>query len=116
MTVGLGISPGLLELAVRISVWASLAAPEPIPVRATVWRVASSLMIRLPIALSVGGSFTGLTVKRKLRIAVSVPSLTVTVIVALPTSLVAGVSWRFRASPLPLNTILALGTRTWLEE
>ena len=42
------------------------------------------LIVRSGILEIVGGSFTGVTVRTKLSLAVASPSLTVTVIVALP--------------------------------
>src|SRR2546422_8494106 len=113
---GLEISAGLLEMAIRLSVWLSLAAPELIPFKGTVCSPASSLMMRLLIGFSVGRSFTGSTVKTKDVLALLIPSLIVTVMVALPFSLVAGVSCRLRASPLPLKTMFAVGTSTGLDE
>src|SRR5438105_9939545 len=113
---GLAISAGLLERAIRLSAWLSLAAPELIPLNGTVCRPASSLMARLEMAFSVGGSFTGSTVKIKEVLALLIPSLIVTVMVALPFSLLAGVSCKLRTNPLPLKTILAVGTSTGLEE
>ena len=77
----------LLEEAVTVSVWDSLAAPEPMPERLTVCRPAFSLMVRLASALSVGAWLTGLTVTVKVRemmLLLAPPSLTVTVIVAEP--------------------------------
>jgi len=87
VTEGVGISPVLLEEAVTASVWFSLAAPEDMPARLTVWRPAFSLMVTLASALSVGGWLTGFTVTRKVRetmLLLVPPSLTVTVIVAEP--------------------------------
>src|SRR6266705_685784 len=64
-TVGLGTSTVLLEVAVTVSVWFSLAAPELIPERFTVCKPAFSLMVRLASELRVGGWLTGLTVTVK---------------------------------------------------
>ena len=55
VTAGVGIRPGLLEEAVTVSVWTSLVAPEVMPERLTVCRLAFSLMVTLASALSVGG-------------------------------------------------------------
>ena len=44
----------------------------------------SSSMLRLTISEIVGGSFTGVTVSTNVSLAVSAPSLTVTVMVAVP--------------------------------
>ena len=61
--------------------------------------------------MKVGGSLTGLTVSRKVSSANSPPgSVTLTVIVAAPFSLAAGVIGSVRLAPLPPGTRLALGT------
>src|SRR5437667_78766 len=110
------MSVGLLERAITLNVWLSLAAPEPIPPSGTVCSAASSLRVRLLIGLRVGGSFTGNTVSRKEVLALLIPSLTVTVIVALPFSLVAGAICKLRERPLPPKTIFPVGISTGLEE
>ena len=94
MTAGLGIKLGLLEEVVTASVWTSLAAPELIPDRLTVCKLAFSLRVTLASALSVGAWLTGLTVTVKVRettLLLAPPSLTVTVIVAEPKVEAAGV-------------------------
>src|SRR2546429_7387110 len=91
--VGFGISPGLLEVAVTVSVWTSLVAPELMPERFTVCGPASSLIERLARALSVGGSLTAFTVTVNVRVTVLLrgcPSSTVTVIVAVAFPLARG--------------------------
>jgi hypothetical protein len=65
LTVGLGIKPGLLETAVTVSVWISLAAPEVMPDKFTVCSPAFLLMVKLLMAFNVGGWFTALTVTVK---------------------------------------------------
>src|SRR5690242_20305367 len=95
--VGFGIRPGLLEVAVTVSVWISLVAPEVMPVRLTACCPASSLMVTLAIASRVGCWLTPLTVTVKERLMVLFwvwPSLTVTVMVQLPKKLGAGVKFR----------------------
>ena len=57
-----------------------------------------------------------LTVRRKLELAVALPSFTVTVIVAVPVCPVAGVTVTVRFAPEPPKTILALGTRVEFDE
>ena len=77
----------LLEEAVTASVWTWLLAPELMPDRLTVWRLAFSLMVILASELSVGGWLTGLTVTVKdweTMLLVAPPLLTVTVMVAEP--------------------------------
>ena len=54
----------------------------------------------------VGASFAGVTVSTNVSLAVSSPSLTVTVIVAVPDWLAAGVTVTVRFAPLPPNTTL----------
>ena len=57
----------------------------------------------------VGGVFAAFTVNTKLVEAVSVPSLTVIVMVDVPLRPVAGVITALRPAPLPPKTILATG-------
>src|SRR5438552_1381401 len=65
----------------------------------------------------VGGSFTGLTVRRKLLVALPpLLSETMTEMVAAPDWLGAGVTIRARFAPEPPRAILALGTRVGLDE
>jgi hypothetical protein len=56
------------------------------------------------------------TVTLKLRLAVSVPSLTVMVICAVPDCPAAGVTVTVRFAPLPPSTIFAVGTSVVEEE
>src|SRR5213594_3371423 len=87
------------------------------PERFTICRPASSLRVRLPIGLSVGGSFTGLTVRRKLvEEDAPLPSVTVIVMGAVPNWLGSGVITSIRLALLPKNTMLALGTSARLED
>ncbi len=69
-----------------------------------------------PIAVMVGGVFAAFTVNTKLVEAVSVPSLTVTVIVEVPLSPDAGVMTALRPAPLPPKTMLATGTSVAFDE
>src|SRR6266496_4835832 len=106
-----------LEEAVTVSVWFSLGGPAVIPLRLIVCRPPSSLMVRLPRALRVGGSLTGLTVKR--NVLVPLPrsvSVTIIEITAVPLELAAGVMVAVRLAPLPPKTTLALGTRPGLDD
>ncbi len=64
---------------------------------------------------SVGGWF-GRTITEKLLFAAAEPSLTVTVIVALPDWLNAGITCTVRFDPLPPNRTLASGIRTGFDE
>src|SRR4051812_30971452 len=98
--VGVGMRVGLLERLVAVKVWpASSAGPALIPARFTVCTPASSLKERLPKALSVGASFTALTVTVKVLVTALTPplavpplSVTTTVMTAVPLLLAAGVN------------------------
>ncbi len=68
------------------------------------------------MAVMVGGVFTAFTVNTKLVEAVSVPSLTVIVIVDVPLRPAAGVITALRPAPLPPKAILATGTNAASEE
>ena len=73
--------------------------------------VSTSLMIDM-----VGASFTALTVTKKYSLVDSVPSLTVTVMVADPDSLSAGVTVTVRLASLPPKTMFPLGTTVVSDE
>jgi hypothetical protein len=64
VTVGSGINPVFEELAVTVKLWLS-PKPAVIPARLTVCAGASWLSATFPIAFSVGASFIGFTVTRK---------------------------------------------------
>ena len=68
------------------------------------------------MAEMVGGVFAALTVNTKLVEAVSVPSLTVIVMVEVPLPPAAGVMTALRPAPLPPKTMLATGTRVASDE
>jgi hypothetical protein len=53
-------------------------------------------------------------VRTKVSLVLNEPSLTVTVIVAVPLSLLAGVTVTVRFAPLPPKTILEFGTKVVL--
>jgi hypothetical protein len=57
-----------------------------------------------------------LTVRVKVVLVVSAPSLTVRVRVAVPVWLAAGVTVTVRLAPLPPNTMAALGTKVVFED
>src|SRR5688572_6493782 len=70
-----------------------------------------------PIAVMVGGVLAGFTVNTKFVEAVSVPSLTVTVIVAVPLSPATGVMTTLRLAPFPPpKVMLAFGTSVAFDE
>ena len=64
-------------------------------------------------SLIVGASFTAFTVNTNVSVELAVPSLTVSVIVALPFWLLAGVTVTVRLAPLPPSTMFASGTNPW---
>ena len=64
----------------------------------------------------VGASLMGLTVSTNMALASSAPSLTVTVIVAVPVWLAKGVTATVRLGPLPPKVMLPTGTSPGLEE
>src|ERR1043166_1973788 len=66
------------------------------------------------MAPRVGGAFP--TTSRKVSLALLVPSFTVTVMIAFPVWLVAGVTLTVRLLPEPPKTMLAFGTSVGLEE
>src|SRR6185436_3775274 len=110
----LGTNVGLDEppLTARLpgAVWASPTVKLSAPV------VPSSLIVWSGTSETVGGVFTPLTVRTKTSAALREPSLTVTVMVALPTWPGAGVTVTVRLLPLPPNTMLPLGTSVGLDE
>ena len=109
VTVGLGISAVLLDVAVTVSTWVS-PPPAAIPVRFTVCALASSrIAAGFAIVSRVGASFTAVTVRTKVSLVVAVPSLTVTVIVDAPNWLAAGVAVSVREAPEPPKIRFALG-------
>ena len=64
----------------------------------------------------VGASLTAVTVSVKFIDVLSVPSLTVTVMLAVPLSPDTGVTITFLASLLPPKTIFAIGTSATFED
>ena len=87
------MSVGLLDEAVTVRVCGSLVAPELMPVRLTVCRLAFSFMVTLESGFKVGCWFTGLTVTvnvRDMMLLLAPPSSMVTVIVEEPNPLVLG--------------------------
>src|SRR5690349_19658662 len=68
------------------------------------------------MAVIVGGVFDALTVSTNESLALFVPSLTLTVIVAMPVWLLAGVTVTVRLLPLPPKTTLFVGTSMGFED
>src|SRR2546426_11256450 len=64
----------------------------------------------------VGGVFTAVTVSTNVSLALFTPSLTVTVIVAVPVCPAAGVTVTVRFDPDPPKTMLLVGTSVGLDE
>src|SRR5438128_5731226 len=64
----------------------------------------------------VGRSFTAFTVNTKVSLALNCPSLTVTVIVAVPFWLSAGLTVTVRFAPEPPNPMFPFGTSAGLDE
>ena len=52
---GVGMSAGLLDVALTVSVWSSFDAPELMPVSRTIWEPPSSLMMMSEMGSRVGG-------------------------------------------------------------
>ena len=73
-------------------------------------------MVRFAMDEIVGASFTAVTVSTKLSEAVSEPSLTVIVMVAVPERFAAGVTVTVREAALPPSTMFATGTSDVFEE
>ena len=110
----LGTSVVLEELPLTVKL------PDAVSASPTVNAIAAVAVFMVVLWLGmleiVGASFTAFTVTKKLVLLLSCPSLTVTVIVAEPFWLVAGVTVTVRFAPLPPNTTFALGTSVVLEE
>src|SRR5262245_12152450 len=100
--------PGLLDDALRATVWLSSRAPVVSPVRLTVCGGLFSFKWRSAIASMVGGSFTGRMVNRNDWLTVDAPSETETVIGVAPDTFEAGMMTRVSFVPSPLNAPLAM--------
>ena len=68
------------------------------------------------IKLAATGGAGSCTVRRKLLLALSGPSLTITVIVAVPVWFVAGVTRMVRLEPLPPKLMLATGVSVGFDD
>ncbi len=73
-----------LFVTVTVNVWASLLAPELMPVRVMVTLPGLYFKNTFVNTFNVGGSFTGLTVRTKLVLFVAAPSLTLSVMRVVP--------------------------------
>src|SRR6266571_4966942 len=107
--VGLEEAPETIRLPATVCASPTVKAIGAV---AVFWLVDRSAMLEI-----VGAVFAvALTVSTKLSLAVRLPSLTVTVMVAVPVWLRAGVTVTVRLAPEPPKTMLATGTKVGLEE
>ena len=88
-------------------------APVAASTHVSVTSVPSAVPTR-PVGGSGGGAVV--TVMSAVRVVVSAPSLTVTLIVVCPTCSATGVSVSVRVPPEPLIARLAFGSSVWLDE
>src|ERR1051325_2775881 len=109
-----GMSVGFDEPAVKVRLPAAVSTSPIVKLMAPV--EVSSLIVRSVVWEMVGRSFTEVTVRTKVSLAVEEPSLTVTVMVAEPNWLVAGAIVIVRAEPAPPIAILPFGTSVGLED
>ena len=107
-----GSKLGLLEAALTVRSAALLSTSPMVNAIAPV--LASSSIVRSAMSLMVGASLTGATITKKVSVALSAPSETVTVMVAEPLLLAAGVTVSVRFAPLPLSTRPAGGIKSAL--
>src|SRR6266852_5992864 len=114
--VGLGISEGLLDVAVMRTVWVlSLDGPGLMPERNSVWAPEFSRMVMLVGVFNVGTWLTKAIVSVSDVLEEAMPSLTDIVIVAVPNVFVRGAMVTVRLLLLPPKTMFVLGTRLVLE-
>ena len=109
-----GTSAGLEEVPLTIRLDAGLSASPTVKLIGPV--EVSWLIVLSGIFEIAGASFTGVTVNTNVSLLLRAPSLTVTVMVALPDWFVAGINVTVRLEPLPPKRILAFGTSPGLEE
>src|SRR6266498_5582887 len=107
--VGLDETPETVRLPAAVCASPTVKAMGAVAIP---WLVETSAMFEI-----VGAVFAEvLTVNTKLSLAVRLPSLTVTVIVAVPVWLRAGVKATVRFAPEPPKIMLAPGTKVGLDE
>src|SRR5439155_14351045 len=94
-----GTSPGLEEVPLTVRLEAGLSASPTVKLIGPV--EVSWLIVLSGIFEIVGASFTGVTVNTNVSLLLRAPSLTVTVMVALPDWFVAGINVTVRLEPLP---------------
>src|SRR6185295_5598935 len=97
-----GTNVGFEEPLLNVKLPAAVSASPTVKLNAAVG--VSSLIVWFAMAVIVGGVFTAVTVSKNVSLAVFVPSLTVTVMVAVPVWPVAGVTVTVRLLPLPPYT------------
>src|SRR5206468_5492725 len=109
-----GTNVGLEESLLKVRLPGAVSASPTVKPSAAV--LVSSLIVWSANPVIVGGVFTALTVSPNGSLALLVPSLTVTVIVAVPVCPVRGVTVTVRFVPLPPNTMLLAGTRVGFDD
>src|SRR5438093_1425980 len=107
--VGLEEGPETIRLPAAVCASPTVKAMGAV---AAFWLMDRSAMLEM-----VGAVFAvALTVNTKVSLAVRLPSLTVTVMLAVPVWLRAGVTVTVRLAPEPPKTMLATGIKVGLEE
>ena len=113
--LALGTSPGFEELAVTVRVATGVSTSRTVKGNTPV--ASPSLMVWFAGGEIEGRSFTGLTVRVNVRLAIpKFVSFTNTAMEALPLWFVAGSTVTVRLLPLPSKTILEVGTRFVFDE
>ena len=103
-----GTKVGFDEPLVRMRLSSAVSASATVNASAAV--LVSSATVWSAIPEIVGGVFCAVTVSTNVSTLRLMPSLTPTVIVAVPVKLAAGVTVTVRLLPLPPNTMLFVGT------
>src|SRR2546426_262669 len=101
------VAPGGALLRLKVSVCGGESGSVALLVKV---RVSPALLVRLEIAASTGGRFE-YTVKKNEVLAAARPSDTLTVIVATPHTLLAGMRVSVRLVPVPPKTKFVTGAR-----
>src|SRR6266516_4115978 len=108
-----GTSVGLDEIPLNIKLPAAVSAsPTVNPIGPT---AAPAAVLWFAMLEMVGVSFIAFTVNTKLSLALNCPSLTVTVIVAVPLWFDAGLTVTVRFAPEPPKPMLPFGTNAGLD-
>ena len=109
-----GTSAGLEEVPLTTRLDASVSASPTVKLIGPL--EVSWLIVLSGIFEIVGASFTGVTVNTNVSLLLRAPSLTVTLMVALPDWFAAGITVTVRLEPLPPKTILPFGTSPGFED